>query len=341
MNNQLSWIRSSSKGLELKAGNFYIDPLVSVQKALITHGHADHARSGHKEVFATPETLAIMKLRYGNNFCLNAYSFNYYEKFEIDGISIYFAPSGHVLGSAQIIMEYNGVKIIAAGDYKRQYDPTCEPFEVIKADIFITEATFGLPVFKHPDANIEVKKLLNSIDKFPSRSHVVGVYSLGKAQRLIKLIRLNGFNEIIYLHGSLLKMCELYEQFGFDFGKIEPATIKDKSGLCKDFYKGKLVLAPPSALSDRWSRRFPNPLICLASGWMTVKQRSKQRGVELPLIISDHADWQDIFKTIDEVDPKEVWVTHGAEEAIIHECNNRNRLAKALSIVGYESEDEL
>ena len=110
MNNQLSWIRSSSKGLELKAGNFYIDPLVSVQKALITHGHADHARSGHKEVFATPETLAIMKLRYGNNFCLNAYSFNYYEKFEIDGISIYFAPSGHVLGSAQIIMEHNGVK---------------------------------------------------------------------------------------------------------------------------------------------------------------------------------------------------------------------------------------
>ena len=340
MNKYKDWISSSQKGLEIKSGSFYIDPIAPVDKAIITHGHADHARSGHKEVYATPETLAIMELRYGKNFCFKSHSYNYHEKFMLDGISIFFAPSGHVLGSAQIVMECNNFKVICAGDFKRQFDPTCKPFEVVKSDIFITEATFGLPVFKHPDANAQVKKLLDSINTFTSRCHIIGVYSLGKAQRLIKLIRLNGWHEKIYLHGSLLKMCELYSHFGQEFGKLESATIKDKNVPPKDFYRGKMVLAPPSALGDRWFRRFPDPLTCMASGWMAVKQRSKQRGVELPLIISDHADWDDIFKTIEEVNPKEVWVTHGSEEAIIYECKRRNRSAKALSIIGYESENE-
>ena len=338
---KINWIKKTKEGIQIKNGQFYIDPIYPVQKAIVTHAHADHARSGHYHVIGTHETIEIMKTRYGENFCKKYTCYKYNQKFKIDGVDLFLAPAGHVLGSAQIVMDFNNQRVTVAGDYKRQYDPTCSPFEPIKSDVFVTEATFGLPVFKHPDAKSQIEILINSIKKFPDRCHVIGVYSLGKAQRLIKMMRDFGWNDTIYIHGSLVKICELYKKFGIDLGKLEPATIQDKPKKPHEYYKGKLILAPPSALSDIWSRRFPDPIIGMASGWMTVKQRAKQRGVNLPLILSDHADWNDILKTIEQVSPKEVWVTHGSEEALIYECEKRNLSAKALSLVGYESDNDI
>ena len=338
---KIDWIKKSREGIQIKNGLFYIDPIYPVKNAVITHAHADHARPGHNQIFATKETIEIMKERYGANFCEKFTVYDYNQNFKIEDINLFFAPAGHVLGSAQIVINYNNQRVTFAGDYKRQHDPTCLPFVPIKSDIFVTEATFGLPVFKHPDANTQIEILIKSIQKFPNRCHIIGVYSLGKAQRIIKMLRTKGWMDTIYIHGSLVKICRLYEKFGIDLGRLEPATVKDKPEKPHEYYKGKLILAPPSALSDVWSRRFPNPILGMASGWMTVKQRAKQRGINLPLIISDHADWHDILKTIEEVSPKEVWVTHGSEEALIYACKKKNIKAKALSIIGYESDTDI
>jgi putative mRNA 3-end processing factor len=209
------------------------------------------------------------------------------------------------------------MRIVASGDYKRRLDPTCQKFEPIPCDVFITEATFALPVFRHPDDRAEIGKLLASVAQFPERTHLVGAYALGKAQRVIALIRAAGNDEPIYIHGALQKLCDLYAAEGIDLGQLEPATLA-KGG--KHDFAGKIVIGPPSAFADRWARRFADPVSCFASGWMRIRQRAKQGGVELPLVISDHADWDELCDTIREVGPKEVWVTHGREEALVRWC---------------------
>ena len=184
--------------------------------------------------------------------------------------------------------------IVASGDYKDAPDPTCTPFEVVPCDVFITEATFGLPVFRHGDAALEVKKLLASVKLFPERAHLVGAYSLGKAQRVIALIREAGYDAPIYLHGAMEKITRYYESRGVPLGDLR--LVK---GMKKAELAGTITLAPPSATSDIWTRRFPDPVTAFASGWMRVRARARQRGVELPLVISDHADWDGLTATID------------------------------------------
>ena len=190
-------------GLCCKRGGFHIDPTRPVDKALITHGHSDHARAGHGAVLATQETLDIMRLRYGDNFAGTTQAVAYGETLSIGGAKVSFHPAGHVLGSAQILVETNGHRIVASGDYKDVPDPTCAPFETVPCDTFITEATFGLPVFRHHDAAGEIAKLLESVRLFPERAHLVGAYSLGKAQRVIAMLRAAGHDRTIYLHGAM------------------------------------------------------------------------------------------------------------------------------------------
>ena len=185
----------------------------------------------------------------------------------------------------------------------------------------------------------EIEKLLRSLKLFPERCHVIGAYSLGKAQRLIALLRQAGYDEAIYLHGAQQKLCTLYQDLGVDLGTLLPAAAGEK-GKAREDLRGRIVIAPPSALNDKWSRRLPDPLIILASGWMQIRQRAKQSGVELPLILSDHADWHDLLRTIDDVTPREVWVTHGREDALIHALGLRGITARALSLVGYEDDAE-
>ena len=226
-------------------------------------------------------------------------------------------------------------RIVVTGDYKRRPDPTCKAFEPVPCDIFVTEATFGLPVFRHPDTGSEVDRLLAALHANPDRCILVGAYALGKAQRLICELRARGHQDPIHIHGALERMCALYEQFGVPLGDLRPAT-----GLPAGEMRGRIILSPPSALNDRWSRRLPDPITAMASGWMRVRQRARQQLVEMPLIVSDHADWDELTMTIRELAPREVWITHGREEALKHWCMTRQIKARELNLVGYEDEDD-
>ena len=327
-----SWIEPFPEGIYVKPADAWVDPSQPKARALVTHGHADHARGGHDSVWATPETLAIMDCRYGEQ---RGNPVQYGEVVRLGEVELSFVPAGHVLGSAQIVMDYAGERVVVSGDYKRRPDPTCLPFEPVPCDIFITEATFGLPVFRHPSTPSEMDRLLLRLHENPDRCVLVGAYALGKAQRVIMELRGRGHHDPIYIHGALQRLCDLYREHGVQLGDIRPAT-----GLKKDELRGRIVLAPPGALNDRWSRRLPDPITAMASGWMRVRQRARQRNVELPLIISDHADWDELTQTLTELAPKEVWVTHGREDALIHWCAMRQIKARELNLVGYEDEDD-
>jgi putative mRNA 3-end processing factor len=323
------------EGLYCPPGDFYIDPVRPVARAVITHGHSDHARAGHGTVVATSETLAIMAERYGADFAGSAQAMAYGEAIRRDGVEVRLVPAGHVLGSAQVVVRHRGLTMVVSGDYKRRRDPTCAPFEPVACDVFITEATFGLPVFRHPDDAGEIARLLRSVAQFPERSHLVGAYALGKAQRVIRLLREAGWDQTIHVHGALERLSRLYEAHGVDLGSLEPATTSGR----QDF-AGAIVVGPPSALADRWGRRFPDPVQAFASGWMSVRARARQRGVELPLVISDHADWDELTATVDEIRPGELWITHGREEALARWAQLHGIEARALALVGYEDEAE-
>jgi len=327
-----SWIEPFPEGIYVKPADAWVDPSRPRSQALITHGHADHARGGHGQVWATPETLAIMEARYGPQ---SGRPTAYGDTVRLGEVDVSFVPAGHVLGSAQILLEYRGERVVVSGDYKRREDPTCPPFIVTPCDIFITEATFGLPVFRHPDTGSEVDRLLHRLHADPSRCVLVGAYALGKAQRLICEIRARGHDAPIYYHGAMERLCRLYEELGVPLGEL-----RHTAGVPKAEMAGHIVICPPGALNDRWSRRLPDPVTAMASGWMRIRQRARQRNVELPLIISDHADWDELTTTIREVAPREVWITHGREEALKHWCMTHQIKARELNLVGYEDEDD-
>jgi len=328
-------LKPVAAGLACEPGGFHIDPVRPVARAVITHGHSDHARAGHGAVLATQETLDVMRLRYGGTFAGSTQAIRYGEELKLDDVTIQLHPAGHVLGSAQVSVTCNGTRIVASGDYKDAPDPTCAPFEVVPCDVFITEATFGLPVFRHGDAADEIKKLLASVALFPERAHLVGAYSLGKAQRVIALLRAAGYDAPIYLHGAMEKITHYYEARGVALGELRPVR-----GMTKADLAGTITLAPPSATSDIWTRRFPDPVTAFASGWMRVRARARQRGVELPLVISDHADWDGLTTTIAATAASEVWVTHGQEDALVHWCKTQGLAARPLDLVGYGDEED-
>jgi putative mRNA 3-end processing factor len=303
----------------------------------VTHAHSDHATAGHGAVLATRETLDIMAIRLGPDHAGSTEVAAYGRPIRLGGVTVSFHPAGHVLGSAQVAVEGGGMRVVAAGDYKRDPDPTCAGFEPVACDVFITEATFGLPVFRHPAPGQEIARLLASVAQFPERTHLVGVYALGKAQRLIRLLRDAGHDAPIFVHGALRRLCDYYVSRGVELGELPDATLG--RGRTRDF-AGAIVLAPPSAFAAPWVRRFADPLIGFASGWMQVRARARQRGVELPLILSDHCGWDGLTATIREVGAGEVWVTHGREEALVRWCQLEGLKARPLHLVGYEDEAE-
>jgi putative mRNA 3-end processing factor len=327
-----SWIESHPEGIYVRPADAWIDPSRPKPKALITHGHGDHARGGHGAVLATAETLAIMEVRYGPQ---SGQAIAYGESIRVGDVAVSYVPAGHVLGSAQIVLEHEGEKVVVSGDYKRRPDPTCPCFVPVPCDIFITEATFGLPVFRHPETGSEIDRLLHRLHSDPSRCVLVGAYALGKAQRIITELRARGHHDPIYFHGAIERLNQLYQSFGVELGELRHTATATKQEMA-----GHIVMAPPGALNDRWSRRLPDPVTAMASGWMRIRQRARQRNVELPLIISDHADWDELTMTIRELEPCEVWITHGREEALKHWCMTHQIKACELNLVGYEDEDD-
>ncbi|MEQ1768298.1 MAG: ligase-associated DNA damage response exonuclease [Devosia sp.] len=325
-----------SRDLRIDPIDVFIDPPQPKARAIITHGHADHARYGHGAVLATPDTIAVMKTRYGEESAGRFEELPYGERRDIDGVTVSLHPAGHILGSAQVRLEYRGQVIVVTGDYKRLPDRTAAPFELVKCDLLVTEATFGLPVFQHPHTADEIGRLLRSVANFPERAHVIGCYALGKAQRVISLLREGGYDRPIYLHGAMIRLCALYDERGIPLGELRHSL-----GVPKAELAGQIVIAPPSAIKDRWSRRLPDPVLAVASGWMSVKGRARQSGVELPLVISDHADWNELRETISETGCSTVWVTHGREDALVYWSQQQGLAAEPLRIAAYEDGEEV
>jgi len=296
-------------GLYCPAGDFHIDPMARVDRAVITHGHADHALRGHAAALATQPTLDAMAVRYGKNFAQSSQPLGYGEALTLGAARIRLVPAGHILGSAQIVIEAGGQRAVAAGDYKRRADPTAHAFEPVECDLFVTEATFGVPVFRHPDPAHEMARFLNHRAAFPTRPHLIAAYSLGKAQRMISLLRETGWDAPLVVHKTVADLCVVYERHGVPMGPLVRLEEADD-----DLLSRSIILAPPQSLTD-----LADPVIAFASGWNGLRKRKpKAHQGHLPLIISDHADWDELTETIAEVSPQSLCVMYGEEAPLLH-----------------------
>lgn len=283
------------KGIYCRYGDFYIDPVLPVDKAVISHAHGDHAAKGNREVYCTAPTAAFMRLRYQKQAAAHFQQLEFNSIFQINGVQISFHPAGHILGSAQILLEYKGIRYLYTGDYKVQMDETCEPIEFVKCDVLITESTFADPQVTHPDPVAE-------ICKFNSNKHnaLLGAYSLGKAQRLINLITTYCPDRQVLVHHSIFPINKIYEAFGFGPGKYEMYNRK----LMRSPDENMVYIVPPMTFNNYF--RAKNVIRVFASGWNRLHTQN-----DLTMRISDHVDWEDILLTIERSKPREVWTLHG------------------------------
>ncbi|MGN6640367.1 MAG: MBL fold metallo-hydrolase [Mucilaginibacter sp.] len=282
------------KGLYCKYGDFYIDPQEPVKIAVISHAHADHAIAGNNEVYCTEATSAFMQLRYRKNAAKVFNMASYDKPFSIGGVQITFIPAGHMLGSAQVLMEYQGTKYLYTGDYKLQTDVTCEPIEWVKTDVLITESTFANPNVLHPDPVKEIEKL-NDIKS----NILLGAYGLGKSQRLIRLINDYAPQKTVLVHHSIMPLNTVYQKQGIDIGKHQLYGRK----LMKE-QREYVYIVPPFTFDSYYRATGVKRLF--ASGWKNLQVNQNDT-----LFISDHADWNDILQTIERTQPKQVWTLHG------------------------------
>lgn len=289
------FITLTKTGLYCQLGNFYLDPKEPTLNAVISHAHADHAVSGNQNVFCTKATQLFMQTRYKKFAAADFHIKTYRETFDINGIKITFYPAGHMLGSAMILMQHNDVKYLYTGDYKLEPDDTCEAIVFCKADVLITETTFANPEVSHPDAIDEIKKL-NQV----KTNIMLGAYALGKSQRLIRLINQHCPEKKILVHHNMMPFVNLYEQLGVTLG---PYQVYDRK-LMKQNLEGYIYLVPPMVFNSYI--RAINVVRVFATGWKYLQQ-----GNGLHLYISDHVDWNAIIKTIERVQPQEVWTLHG------------------------------
>lgn len=300
------------EGLFCPAGGFFVDPARRVARAVVTHGHADHLRRGMGELIATPETIAIADVRLGRGGYGDAAPLCYGEPRRLGDATVWLAPAGHCLGSAQVVIEVGGRRAVITGDCKRDPDPSCASFEVVSCDLFVTEATFGAPVWRFPPPQTQIARLMKSLRLFSDRTHIIHAYSLGKAQRLIAEIRQAGCADPIFIHRALAGICQVYQKAGVDLGILAPV---EKGGAS---LAGAIVFAPPGGSDDAWRDRVRDPVIVSASGWNRGGRRAG--GSELPLVLSDHSDWDALTTTILETGAREVWIDHGPPAALAHWC---------------------
>ncbi|WP_353129513.1 MBL fold metallo-hydrolase RNA specificity domain-containing protein [Parapedobacter pyrenivorans] len=284
-----------AEGYYCKYGDFFIDPPLPVGRALITHAHADHASPGHGMIFCTPPTASFMRYRY-RHLAVHAFSeFSYHHPFSVGGVAIRFIPAGHILGSAQIVMDYNGVTYLFTGDYKVQADDTCEPLEAMQADVLITESTFADPQVRHPDPVAEISKLNDK----PSNV-LLGAYTLGKAQRLTSLINTHCPSRKVLIHHTILPIHQLYRSLGVDHLCYAPYERRLMKADGFDY----IYIVPPLTFNSYF--RATNVLRVFASGWKRLQHNN-----DMELFISDHVDWNDIMGYVNLVKPLEIWTVHG------------------------------
>lgn len=307
------------EGLYCKAGGFFVDPWQPVDLALITHAHSDHARPGSSRYIATHSSAGFLQKRLGDDLKLDCV--DYGKKLKLGKTWVSFHPAGHVLGSAQVRIEHKDKVWVVSGDYKRCADPTCTPFEVVPCDTFITEATFGLPIYHWKPGAQTVQQIYewwqgNAQDNTSGkRAHpsILFCYAFGKAQRILReLAHLT--DQPIYVHGAIHSLNQIYQANGVPL----PKTISTSDVPRNHNYAGALILSPPSGYRSSWMKRFRHPRTAFASGWMAVREARRQQGYEHGFALSDHADWPGLVSTILATGAKTIYVTHGQGEALSH-----------------------
>ncbi|OLP16725.1 DNA ligase-associated DEXH box helicase [Leptolyngbya sp. 'hensonii'] len=297
------------EGLYCQQGGFFIDPWRSVNLALITHAHSDHARPGSRQYMATQVSAGILRKRLGERISLQGVAYG--EKIKLGRTWVSFHPAGHVLGSAQIRVECGEEVWVISGDYKRCADPTCAPFEVVPCDTFITEATFGLPIYRWESGATTCRKIYDWWQSDPERPSLLLCYAFGKAQRILsELTQLT--DRPVYVHGAIDVMNESYRQAGVSMVKTIPVTEMP----CSHSFQGDLILAPPNANRSPWIKGLTQPQTAFASGWMAVRGARRQRGQDQGFVLSDHADWAGLVNTVRQTGARTVHVTHGQTETL-------------------------
>ncbi|WP_231465255.1 MULTISPECIES: MBL fold metallo-hydrolase [unclassified Pedobacter] len=289
------FITITPTGLYCIYGDFYLDPQQPVQNAVVSHAHGDHAIGGSQNVYCTAATKTFMEHRYRKFAAVDFHTKTYHENFKIKEVSISFYPAGHILGSAQVLIEYDGVKYLYTGDYKIEPDATCEPFEFVEADVLITESTFANPETKHPSPIDEIKKLNET-----EANIMLGAYALGKSQRIIQLLYEHCPNRNIMVHHSIMPFVKIYENYGVKLGDYKMYDRK----VMKNNQQHQVYIVPPMVFHSY--HKAINVVRAFASGWKNLQQTNG-----ISLYISDHADWDAILETIEKVKPKQVWTLHG------------------------------
>jgi putative mRNA 3-end processing factor len=306
-------LRETAQGLYCPAGDFFVDPWEPVERAVITHAHGDHARPGSRSYLATPGTRALLLRRLGTDISVQA--LDYGERLHLGDVTVSLHPAGHVLGSAQIRIEGSDGVWVVAGDYKRAPDPTSAPFEIVRCNTFITESTFGLPIYRWDPTDAVITDILTwwDADREAGRASVIFCYTLGKAQRLVmELSRVT--DRAIYVHGMMLGMMDAYREAGVPLPEVKPVI--ESGGRSRKSFAGELVLAPLSARGTPWMRRLGTISDAFASGLMRVRGVRRQRAYDRGFVISDHADWPALLQTISETGAGRVLATHGYAEPL-------------------------
>lgn len=298
-----------AEGLYCEQGNFFIDPWKPVDYALITHAHSDHARSGSQHYIATKISEGILQKRLGNS--VNLQGVDYGQRIKLGNTWVSFHPAGHVLGSAQIRVECGDEVWVVSGDYKRGFDPTCEPFEVVPCDTFITEATFGLPIYRWDTGAETCREIHQWWQSDAERPSLLFCYAFGKAQRVLSELR-QFTDKPVYVHGAVHVSTEIYRQVGVKMVETIPVSEMPRNHK----FTGDLVLAPPSAFRSTWMKRFAQPQTAFASGWMAVRGARRRRGYERGFVLSDHADWQGLVSTALQTQATTIYVTHGQTDVL-------------------------
>jgi putative mRNA 3-end processing factor len=328
-------IEFTEKGLFVHTADVYIDPWKGVNKAIITHAHSDHARWGSNHYACTNLSLPILKLRLGQ---INVTGYEYNQRFVINGVTFSFHPAGHIIGSAQVRVEYKGEIWVVSGDYKREDDGISTPFEVVRCHHFITESTFGLPVFNWQPQ----REIFNEVNEWwqknssENRPSVITAYALGKAQRV--LANINHDIGPVYCHGSIMNVNQVLVRDNNQL-KIGEAIFTHTDP--KTFGKA-LIICTGSALNTPWMKRFKNPNIASLSGWMAIRGNRRRRGVDRGFVLSDHADWDGLNSTIKETGAENIYVTHGYTDIFSRWLNEQGYNAKIVKTeFGEETDEEI
>lgn len=305
------------EGLYCPPGDFYIDPWRPVDRAVITHGHGDHSRSGNNHYLTAAPGAGILRSRLGQH--INLQTLPYGERLEHHGVSLSFHPAGHVLGSAQVRIEVKGEVWVASGDYKRQPDPTCAAFEPVRCDTFITECTFGLPVYRWPDTTKVVAEIARWREECAAQGEVAILYcyALGKAQRVLAELLALGKTAPVWLHGAVDAGVQVYRQSGVPMVETHRVVDEERGA---DF-AGRLVIAPPSAAGSSWLRRFRHAQQGFASGWMQLRGNRRRGNYDRGFVLSDHADWPALLRSVRQSGARRVIVTHGSTDALVRMLN--------------------